>query len=126
MGIEGTWYPSPGENKEKRDLGEYWEVERSKGFGSESSKESEGSLQKDRIIDLREKWDLELEIKVVGGFYGSGCSQLLLFLGRCLFAVTMFGVNVSVGKVFEDEGFVVDMWRIERALTLVYLGYDTM
>jgi hypothetical protein len=23
MGIEGTWYPSPGENKEKRDLGEY-------------------------------------------------------------------------------------------------------
>jgi hypothetical protein len=53
-------FPSPGENKEKGDLGEYWEVERSKGFGSEGSKESEGSLQKDRRIDLREneigKW----------------------------------------------------------------------
>lgn len=37
-----------------------------------------------------------MEIKVVGGFYGSGCSQLLLFLRRCLFVGTMFRVDVGV------------------------------
>jgi hypothetical protein len=46
---------------------------------------------------------------VVGGLSGSCCSQLFLFLGRCLFAGTMFGVDVDVGEVFKDEGFVVAM-----------------
>jgi hypothetical protein len=45
-----------------------------------------------------------VEVRVVGGFDGSGCSQLLLFLGKCLLAVTMFGVDVGVGEVLKMRG----------------------